>query len=197
MTHQLNIVGLGGTLNKRSKSLYALDHALTAARLQGAKVTRYSLRDLNLPMFDPHSKLADQPQKIQEFIETVRSAHGMIWSTGAYHGSLAGVMKNAIDYFDYLRGGDEPFLNNKVIGLIATAGGDMAGVNTLTAMTHSVHSLRGMTAPLMVSIPHASDVFDSHGNVIVEKWENKLDTLGKLVFELTAKQRGMYPATVS
>ena len=188
MTQPIHIVGIGGTLNKTSKSLYALDYALHIAKAEGATVTRFSMRDLELPMYDPALKLHDLNPKIQDFVKTMRSADAMIWSTGAYHGTLAGVTKNAIDYMEYLDGGENPYLHNKVIGLIATAGGDIAGVNTLGAMTHSVLSLRGIIAPLMVSIHNAKSVFDKNGNLVVDKYEKKLNGLAKLVVELAQNQ---------
>ena len=197
MAHPIHIVGIGGTLSKTSKSLYALDYALNIAQTEGATITRYSMLDLKLPMFVPSTPLETQSSKIQEFVATMRSADAMIWSTGAYHGTLAGVTKNAIDFMEYLGGGDNPYLHNKVIGLIATAGGDMAGVNTLGSMVHSVHSLRGIVVPMMVSIHNAKTVFDAEGNIISSKYEKKLHDLGKLVVEIAQKQHKNVYATTS
>lgn len=196
MKQPIKIVGVGGTLSKTSKSLYALDYALSVAEKQGAEISRFSMCDLQLAMYDPADSYDDLSDKTKHFIETMRSADAMIWSTGAYHGTLAGVTKNAIDYMEYLSGGEHPYLHNKVIGLIVTAGGDMAGVNTLTAMTHSVHSLRGIVAPLMVSIRNAKSAFDSEGDVISSKYEKKLTGLGKLMVELAIKHRPQVSASV-
>jgi FMN reductase len=197
MAQPLHVVGIGGTLSKTSKSLYALDYALSVAQAEGATITRFSMLDLQLPMYTPSANLEDLSPTVQDFIHTMRSADAMIWSTGAYHGTLAGVTKNAIDYMDYLGGGDNPYLHNKVVGLIATAGGDMAGVNTLGAMTHSVHSLRGIVAPLMVSIHNAKSAFDINGNITASKYEKKLSSLGQLVIELALKQQSNVYATTS
>lgn len=196
MNQTINIVGIGGTLREESRSLYALDYAMKIARSHGAQVKRYSVRDLQLPMYDPSQKFNDLTPQIQEFVNAMRSAHGMIWSTGAYHGTLAGVTKNAIDYMEFLSGGENPYLDNKVIGLIATAGGDMAGVNTLAAMVHSVHSLRGSVAPLMVSIHNAKNMFDEKGHLTSSKYEKKLSGMARLVVDLAQKHNAsQYVAT--
>lgn len=189
MGQPIHVVGIGGTLRQESRSLWAMDHTLRIAKAEGAKITRFNLRELNLPMFDPSQDFEDLSPKIQDYINTMRAADAMIWTTGAYHGTLAGVTKNAIDYMDYMRGGVSPFLHNKVVGLIATAGGDMAGINSLAAMTHSVHSLRGIVAPLMVSIHGAKNEFDSDGNVTSSKYEKKLTGLAELVVELAQRHR--------
>lgn len=197
MTQTIHIIGIGGTLREESRSLYALDYALKVAHAHGAHVKRYSVRDLQLPMFDPSQDFEDLTPEIQDFVRTMRSADAMIWSTGAYHGTLAGVTKNAIDYMEFLSGGENPYLHNKVIGLIATAGGDMAGMNTLAAMVHSVHSLRGIVAPMMVSIHNAKTVFDEKGHVTSSKYEKKLSGMAQLVVDLAQKHSTNQYATIS
>lgn len=188
MSQNIHVVGIGGTLRQESRSLYALDYALSIAEANGARVARFSMRELDLPMYDPDISFQDLSPKIKSYIDTMRSAQAMIWSTGAYHGTVAGVTKNALDYMEYMGGGENPYLHNKVIGLIATAGGDMAGVNTLGAMVHSVHSLRGLVAPLMVSIHNAKTVFDADGKLTSPKYEKKLSGMAELVIEIAQRQ---------
>lgn len=105
MNNPVHIVGVGGTLRTNSRSLYALDYALSVAQAEDATTTRFSMYDLQLPMYDPARDYDGESDTVKDFIETMRSADGMIWSTGAYHGTLAGVTKNAIDYMEFLSGG--------------------------------------------------------------------------------------------
>lgn len=72
---------------------------------------------------------------------------------GTYHGTLAGATKNALDFIQLMAGDEIPYLQDKVVGLIATAGGDLAGANAVAAMVHAVDTLRGTVAPLTVAIP--------------------------------------------
>ena len=183
----LHIVGIGGTLRSNSTSLAALQAALQAAEANGATTELLDLNELRLPMYEPDRELADYDDTVRRFVEAVRRADGLIWSTAAYNGTLAGVTKNAIDYLHFLAGGSRPYLHEKVVGLIAVAGGDLAAVNTINAMVHSVHSLRGTVAPLMVGIPNVARVIDNEGNVIDARWRTRLEQLGKLVVENTSK----------
>ncbi len=184
---KLHIVGIGGTLSKHSKSLSALKFALSSAEAAGASTDLIDLREANLPIFDPEQSLSECPEVVQSFIKRSRAADGMIWSTGGYHGTLAGVTKNAIDYFEYLEDDDRPYLHTRAIGLIATTGGGMAGVNALSAMVHSVHALRGTVVPLQIAIPQASTIIDRAGTISSEKWRSRLEKLGVLIVDFAAR----------
>lgn len=185
MYHQpLHVVGLGGTLHDNSTSLIALERALKAAQQAGATVELLDLNLLDLPMYRPGRKLEDFGHAVHKMIAATRRADAMLWSTAAYHGTLAGVTKNALDYMEFLAGGENAYLQNKVVGLIATAGGDQAGVNTVNAMVNIVHSLRGTAAPLSVPIASAWKVFDDEGVITDKKTVQRLDKLGGLVVEM-------------
>jgi NAD(P)H-dependent FMN reductase len=109
----------------------------------------------------------------------------MIWSTAGYHGTIAGVTKNALDFLEFLSESESPYLHQRVVGLIATAAGELAAVNAINAMVHVVHALRGTVAPLFVPVPRARESVDSTGRVVDQKVAGRLDMLGKLVVETT------------
>lgn len=184
MNQNVNVLALGGTLKPKSRSLGALKYALNAAKDAGATTELLDLNELDLPMFHPGKRLEEYDETVQQFIESVRHADAMLWSTAGYHGTLAGVTKNALDFLEYLSGGNRPYLDGKVIGLIAVAGGELASVNAIGAMVHVVHSLRGTVAPLLVAIPQARINFDAEGQPTHERWTNRLTMLGKQVVEL-------------
>ena len=185
MTYQnTHIVGIGGTLRTNSRSRYALERSLAAAAAKGAKTTLLDLNQLRLPMYDPNLELADYGENVAHFVETVASADGLVLSTGAYHGSMAGVTKNAIDFCEFLSDEENPYWHKKAVGLIAIAGGVNAAPNTITAMAHCVHALRGTPIPLYAAVKEGRKVFDRDGNIIDESWANRLDAVGIMVTEL-------------
>jgi hypothetical protein len=116
----VTVVGLGGSLRPNSSSLAAMRVGLRSAAEQGAKVTELDVRDLDLPMYVPRS---DAPQAAVEMAQAVARADGMLWSAPLYHGSVSGSFKNAIDWLQLLANSDPPYLKDKVVGLIAAAGG--------------------------------------------------------------------------
>lgn len=182
-SHQgpLRIVGMGGTLRAESRSLWALERALQVAAEAGAETELLSLRELNLPLFRPGRPLTTYPDRVASFIAQVGQADGMLWSTGAYHGTLAGVTKNALDYLEFLAKDD--YLEGIPVGLIATSGGEMAAINAIDAMVHVAHALRATVLPLKVPIGRAQRAFDPTGTPTEGKTDHRLSLLGEKVVQ--------------
>jgi len=193
ISNPIRVVGLGGTLRENSTSLWALQRALEAARAEGATTQLLDIRRLNLPMYQPDWELEDYAENVQNFVRVMRHADAFLFSTAAYHGTLAGVTKNALDYLEFLAEAPRPYLH-KPVGLIATASGDMADVNSIRAMIDVVHSVRGFVLPLSVPIHNASKAFDKDGNVINDKIAARLAQVGKMAVEMASQLR---PVTVS
>ncbi len=190
----MRVVGIGGTLREGSTCLGALRRALEAAEEGGAETRLLDLRELDLPMYEPGRPLADYGPEVERFIEEVREADALILSTAAYHGTLAGVTKNALDFTQFLARDERPYLEGRVVGLISTSGGERAAANTTDALVHVVHALRGVVAPSTVTIPGARGRSDGEGNITDESYGGRLERLGRLVVEmaggLSLRERG-------
>jgi FMN reductase len=78
-----------------------------------------------------------------------------------------------LDFTQFLGRDDRPYLEDRVVGLISTAGGDRAAANTTDAMVHVVHALRG-----------AWKRFDNEWNVTDEGFGERLSRLGRLVVDM-------------
>jgi FMN reductase len=182
-----HVVGIGGTLRDGSKGLRALEEALRAAEEAGATTELLDLRELDLPMYEPGKPLEEYGASVERLVEAMRGADALVWSTAAYHGTLAGVTKNALDFTQFMARDEKPYLQDKVVGLVATAGGGMAAVNAISAMVNVVHALRGVAAPLSVPIQQSWKAFDEEGNVRDEGVAKRLRALGRLVVEMATK----------
>ena len=145
------------------------------------------LHELDLPMYEPGKSLDEDGENVEKLVEAMRDADALLWSTAAYHGTLAGLTKNALDFAQYLARDERPYLEDRIVGLIATAGGGMAAVNAINAMVNVVHALRGVAAPLSVPVTQSWTVFDDEGNVNDEGVAGRLESLGRLVVEMAAK----------
>jgi FMN reductase len=186
---RLRIVGIGGTLREGSTSLRALRRALTAAKEAGADTELLDLRELNFPMYEPGRGLQESGPEVEQFVEALRGAAAVLLSTAAYHGTLAGVTKNALDFAQFMASDEEPYLQDKVVGLLVTAGGALAGTNAAGAMVHAVHALRDTVAPLTVAVPQAWKRANGDGDITDEGYGERLDKLGHLVVEMAARLR--------
>jgi FMN reductase len=169
----VKIVGLGGSLAPHSTSLAALGVALDGAREYGADVRLFDLRKLNLPLYVPGSEV---PEAAREMCDEIHAAHGMIWSSPLYHGTVSGAFKNALDWLQLLSDRTPPYLTDKVIGLVSTAGGTH-GLQAVNTMEFVVRALRGWAVPLVLPIPQAWRVFQD-GRVLDKRIEEQLRALG-------------------
>ncbi len=92
----------------------------------------------------------------------VREADGIILATPGYHGSLSGVVKNALDTLELTRDDAAPYFQGKPVGIIITADGAQAAGTTLMAVRAIIHAMRGWPTPFGAAL-NAKDLFDDAG----------------------------------
>lgn len=66
----------------------------------------------------------------------------LIWAA-AHHGSVSGLIKNALDYIEDTTKEERVYLEGRTVGCIACAYGWQATGSTLNALRTIVHALRG------------------------------------------------------
>lgn len=146
----LHIVAIGGTLRETSSTARALRMALDQAEAAGARTTLLTTDAIDFPTYDPET-VGTTPE-VAYFVETLRSADGVIIGSPGYHGTLSGMVKNALDHVELLRADDRAYFDGMPVGLIATAAGWQAAVTTLAALRGITHALRGWPTPLGIAI---------------------------------------------
>jgi FMN reductase len=175
MSNTLTIVGLGGSTANVSRSRAALQVALEGAADAGADTQLLDIRRLDLPMYN---RDMDEPtEEATTLIECCYAADGLLWSSPMYQGTISGALKNALDWLQALGRRDPPFLHDKVIGLISTAGGTQ-GLQAINTMEFAVRALRGWAVPYVVPVAGAARVFDQAGQIQDQAVETQLKTLG-------------------
>jgi FMN reductase len=187
---QITIVGLGGSLATSSRSLAALEIAVAGAADSGAATQVFDIRALNLPFYVPDT--SHPPAAVQDFCNAVYQADGLIWSSPLYHGTISGAFKNALDWLQLLSDRTPPYLTEKVVGLISTAGGTQ-GLQAVNTMEFVVRALRGYAVPLVIPIPQAWKVFDAQGRSSDPAIDEQLRALGREVVH--AAQHFAMPVT--
>jgi FMN reductase len=83
-----------------------------------------------------------------------------------YHGSLSGVVKNALDHLEALRDDERPYLDGRAVGCVTTAYGWQAAVNTLTALRQIVHALRGWPTPYGIALNVSGGLISEDGSLL-------------------------------
>ncbi len=152
------IVGIGATAKPGSSTEVALTLAASSAQRRGGRIEIFGSAALTaLPHYlTPGSRECDQGQRL---VDQVRAADGLIIASPAYHGSISGLVKNAIDYLEETAKDVRPYLDGIPVGLIVTAYGWQATGSTLAALRSIVHALRGWPTPLGVTINTSMGIF--------------------------------------
>lgn len=145
-----HIVALGGTSRPESATGRVLARCLAIAEARGARTTLLTGEAINFPHYELGCS-TDDPA-IAHFVSVLRDADAIIVGSPGYHGSLSGMVKNALDHVELLRGDARPYFDGMPVGVIATAGGWQAAVSTLAALRTVIHALRGWPTPLGVAI---------------------------------------------
>jgi FMN reductase len=175
------IVGIGGTTRPGSSSEKALRYALALAEAQGADVELFDGASINLPMYAPESPArADGAQKL---IAALRRANGVILSTPCYHGSISGLVKNALDYTEDMSQDAEPYLDGRAVGLIVCGHGWQSTGVVLSAFRSIVHALRGWPTPMGVAINTLAERFDEKGARVGEQAARQMGIMVGQVIE--------------
>ncbi|GAA0476576.1 NAD(P)H-dependent oxidoreductase [Parasphingorhabdus litoris] len=152
------ILGLGGTTNPYSSTEQALAIALKTAADAGAETELFGSAKLcALPHY--RSDPAGLNETGKALVKAVRRADGIILASPGYHGTISGLVKNAVDYIEETAGDERVYLDGLPVGLIVTAYGWQATGSTLAAMRSIVHALRGWPTPLGVGINASGGIF--------------------------------------
>lgn len=81
-----------------------------------------------------------------------------------YHAAMSGAFENALDWFELVRNYDPPYLTDKIIGLLSTAGGT-TGFQAINTMEFVVRALRSWAIPMMIPIPQVWQSIDEKGEL--------------------------------
>src|SRR3984957_4023178 len=176
------IVGIGGTVRPPSSSERVLIAGLAAAEAAGARTQMFGGEILaRLPIYNPTD--ADHPPERSALVEAVRAADGIIVATPGYHGSVSGLIKNALDSLEPLSGAERPYLDGRAVGCIVVADGWQACGSALASLRAIVHALRGWPTPLGATINSALRPFDDDGALKAPRDAFQVETVARQVVE--------------
>jgi FMN reductase len=183
----VHVLGIGGSTRRDSNSERALRVAAAAAERAGATVELITGRALMLPIYEPDSQV--RSVEASAFLRALRRAEALLVSSPGYHGTVSGMMKNALDYVEDLRGDERPYLTGLPIGCIAVAYGWQASVLTLHTLRTCAHALRGWPSPLGAALNAALPLFEAGtGGCVDAQARFQLETVGRQVVEFAAMQ---------
>ena len=179
----VRIVGIGGSLRPNSQSQLALTVAAQRVEALGAEMEVLDLRTMQLPFCNGENDYPGYPD-VERLRHAVKQADGLILSTPEYHGSVSGVLKNALDLMDFEQ------LDSKVTGLISVLGGQ-ANSNALNDLRVIMRWVHAWVIPEQIAIGQAWKAFSPDGKLLDEKLSQRFDQFAQSLVENTRKLRGV------
>ncbi len=178
----VHVVGVCGSLVADSTTKKALAYALKGASELEVSTQLIDLRDYKLVLYGEVEEAA-YPPDVFRLRKTLSEAHGIIFGTPEYYGSLTGALKNMFDLM-----GTEAF-EGKVVGLVGVAGGHTGAINTLNTLRTIGRNLHCWVLPHEVSISESGKRFEPDGSVKDPALEERLLELGRLVARFAVLQQ--------
>lgn len=186
---ELHIVGIGGTTKPNSSTEKALVACLDEVNALGGRTSAFLGGELTaLPHYTEDE--SERSKLAKAFVAAMRDADGIILASPAYHGTVSGLVKNALDYTQDMAQDARVYFQDRAIGCISTGYGWQGIVTTLVAMRSVAHGLRGWPTPLGAAINSLDKPFGPDGSVTDEKVLFQLKTVAAEVMEFAQLKQG-------
>lgn len=174
------VIGIGGTTLPGSSTERALARVLAGVEARGIPTRLFDGAALaRLPLYVPRQH--ERTPEEQDFVTSVRRATGVVIASPGYHGSVSGLVKNALDLIEETAGDTRPYLAGMPVGLIATAYGWQATGSTIAALRSIAHALRGWPTPFAAAINTRATRFDADGVCDDETVEHQLAIIAEQI----------------
>lgn len=178
----VRFVGIAGSLRSDSYSQLALELAGQHLTALGGEVELLDLRQMNLPFCDGSDEYPDYPD-VDRLRQAFKQADGIILATPEYHGSVSGVLKNALDLMSF----DQ--LSDKVAGMISVLGGQ-SNSNALNDLRTILRWVHAWVIPDQIAIGQAWNSFADDGKLLDTKLSERMERFAQNLYEYTQKLRG-------
>jgi chromate reductase, NAD(P)H dehydrogenase (quinone) len=179
----------------RSASYNARLAALAAKELAliGADVSRISLEDYPLPLYDGNLEARSGPPDNALKLKRMMGAHqGVFIASPEYNASITPLLKNTIDWISRVRErGEAPLavFKDRVFALGGASDGAFGAMRSLLALRQVLELGCGaLVIPEQITVMRASEAFDEMDNL---KEERAVNALKRVVQRLTDMAREM------
>src|SRR6266576_7228225 len=160
----LKILVIPGSL--RTGSLNAKLAATAAYQFAqaGADVTRISLGDFPLPIYDGDLQTKSGVPKSAINLKRMMSAHhGVLIVTPEYNSSVPALVKNTIDWITRVQDAHEArgqVFRERAFAIASASGGRLGGARALAALRLVLSACHATVIPNQLALPFADDAYD-------------------------------------
>jgi chromate reductase, NAD(P)H dehydrogenase (quinone) len=183
------ILVIPGTLRSSSHNGRLAALAAKELALAEADVTRISLVDYPLPLFDAEMTAeVGPPQNVVQLQRMLTAHQGVFITSPEYSASVTPLLKNTIDWLSRARARGEPAyaaFRDRVFAIGSASGGYGGGLRSLIALRQILELGCGaLVIPEQISITHADEAFDDMDNLKDEGLASSLKSMARRLVEL-------------
>jgi NAD(P)H-dependent FMN reductase len=154
-----------GSMNARLAALATKEFALA-----GADVTRISLLDFPMPLYDGDLESRSGPPESAISLKKMMMLHqGVFIANPEYNASITPLLKNALDWVSRVREGREPPLaayKDRAFALGGASNGQYGAMRSILALRQVLELGCGaLVIPDQIAIARAGDAFDDMDNL--------------------------------
>ncbi len=148
-----------GSLNARLAATIAVELAQA-----GAEVTRISLADFPLPIYDGDLQAKSGVPKHAINLKRMMSAHhGVLIVTPEYNSSVPALLKNAIDWVSRVQDSGETrgqVFGERAFAIAAASHGRLGGTRALAALRLILSACQATVIPNQLALSFAAEAYD-------------------------------------
>jgi chromate reductase len=160
----LKILVIPGSLRSGSHNARLAAAAAHEFALAGAEVTRISLGDFPLPIYDGDLQTKSGVPKHAINLKRMMSAHhGVLIVTPEYNSSVPALVKNTIDWVTRVQDAHETrgqVFRDRAFAIAAASENRLGGTRSLAALRLILSACHAVVIPNQLALPFASEAYD-------------------------------------
>lgn len=165
------ILVIPGSIRTGSHNVKLAALAAKELTLIDADVTRISLADFELPIYDADDDMrGGQPANAVALKQMIMAHQGIFIASPEYSASVTPLLKNALDWVSRVRERGDPTyaaFKGRVFAIASASPGRSGGVRSLMALRQILELGCGaLVIPEQVAIPNAEQAFDDRDNIL-------------------------------
>jgi len=169
-----------GSLNAKLAATLALELAQA-----GAEVTRISLLDFPLPIYDGDLQAKSGiPKNAVNLKRMMGSHHGVLIVTPEYNSSVPALVKNTIDWISRVQDAHETrgqVFRERAFAIAAASGNRLGGTRALSALRLILTACHAVVVPNQLALSFAEEAYDDRGRL---KNAADIEAMGAMVRQL-------------
>jgi NAD(P)H-dependent FMN reductase len=181
----LKILVIPGSVRAGSHNVRLAATLVREFALAHADVTRLSLDDYALPLYDADlEKKSGTPRAAQNLRQMIASHHGVVFVSPEYNASVPPLLKNAIDWVSRVQDPHETrgeVFRGRAFAMAAASENRLGGARGLAALRLILTACHALVVPNQLALPFASQAYDDMDRL---KHPADIEAMGALARQL-------------